>query len=532
MKNFVAKIHDRINEMGKIQEFICVCLLSGGLVFGILLLMGTMTCGWHLTDDHEFLRIIYCSKVEGRSFWDLLSEYTSVDLSFRFRPIYMPARVLSCYLFGDNLFLYYFMKALETFVSCVLLYYIGQQFANNKVVSFLFAAISLVGYQSVAWWKLGTHEMQGVLLLSISWLTLLWWLKKGKRVWEVVSIVSAVFMMLYKESFLALVPFILVFTVYYDFLLSKAEFTWTDLWRIIKKRCDYLIIIGVIFACLAGYFVFGIGVSGYDMSGDGSGGMLSAYWNGIVGSLGNNLKWYFRFGILFVAILLTYWDDLKKLWKEMVLVCVFAVPQVVIYGSVGFSGHYLLPLTIAFAMFFILGMLNWKSLSGKRRIAYFLGVLLLLGANGRAALREADYFRLRGEGITTAFETIQELSEENKDMKVLSCFDYNTEANLTLQYWMLNRGLDNLYYWKEDDNLIDVNYDGSYIVKDRTKTYTIDDMDIVIVHNREDRHWYYEPSLDLSDFTEIPCGTLTLFVRNHTGLEMPDIQIEGLRINF
>lgn len=532
MKNFVAKIHDRINGMSKVQEFIWVCLLSGGLVFGILLLMGTMTCGWHLTDDHEFLRIIYCSKVEGRSFWDILSEYTSIDLSFRFRPIYMPARVLSCYMLGDNLFLYYLMKALETFASCVLLYYVGQQFANNKIASFLFAAISLVGYQSAAWWKLGTHEMQGVLLLSISWLSLMWWLKKGKRVWEVVSIVSAFFMMLYKESFLALVPFIMVFTVYYDFFLSKSEFTLANLWRIIKRRWDYLIIVGAIFACLAGYFVFGIGVSGYDMSGDGSQGMLSTYWNGIVGSLEDNLKWYVRFGILFMAIMLTYWDELKKRWKEILLVSIFAVPQLVIYGSVGFSGHYLLPLTIAFSMFFILGTLNWKSLSGKRRMVYFLGVLLLLGANGRAALREADYFRLRGEGITTAFETIGELSEENRDIKVLSCFGYNTEANLTLQYWLLNRGIDNLYYWREDEKSIDVNYDGSYIIKDMTETYKIDDMDIVITHNREDRHWYYEPTLDLSDFTEIPCGTLTLFVRNNKGLEIPEIQIEALKINF
>lgn len=532
MKNFIAKLNNKINEMSKLQELIWVCILSAGLVFGVLLLMGTMTCGWHLTDDHEFLRIMYYSKVEGRSFWDILVEFISRDLSIRFRPIYMPARVLSCYIFGENLFLYYVMKALETFVSCVLLYYIGQQFANNKIASFLFAAISLVGYQSAAWWKLGTHEMQGVLLLSISWLSLMWWIKKGKKVWEVVSIVSAVLMMLYKESFLALVPFIMVFTVYYDLLISKSEFTLANLREIIKKRWDYLIIVGLILACLACCFVFGTGVSNYDMSGDSSGGMLSAYWSGIVGSLEGNLKWHFRFGILFVAILLTYWDDLKKQWKEILIVSIFAAPQLVIYGNVGFSGHYLLPLTIAFSLFFILVTLNWKSLSGKRRIVYFLGILLLLGANGRVALREADYFRMRGEGITTAFETIRELSEENKDIKVLSCFGCNTEANYTLQYWLLNRGIDNLYYWNEDENLIDVSFDGSFIVKENTEIYGIDDMDIVIMHNKEDRHWYYEPIMDLSDFTEIPCGTLTLFVRNDKNLEIPDIEIEGLRINF
>lgn len=531
MKKIVETVRSRIERMDKKQEFISVCILSGFLVFGILLVTGVMTSGWHLNDDHEFLRMIYRAKIEGKSFCQIVTEFTRRDMFNRFRPLYMPARVLSCYLFGENLLLYYIMKAVETYVSCILLYYVGRQLIDSKMASFLFAAVSLVGYQSVSWWKLGTHEMQGVLLLAISWLSLMWWIKKDKRIWEVVSIISAVLMMLYKESFLIMAPFIMVFAVYYEIWLSKAEFSVASAWEAVKKRKSYLLFVFVFFLLFAFYFVFGVGIGGYDMSGGSQEGFLSEYWNGITGSLENNLKWYFRFGVLFVAILLTYWENLKKLWVEMLVVCVFLLPQLVVYGRVGFSGHYLLPLTIVFSLFFVLWTWDQKFLSGKRRVVYLLGILLLLAANGRVALREGDYFRLRGEGITTAFETIRELSEENEEVKVLSCFDRNTEANMTLQYYLLDHGIDNLYYWIEEENTIDVNYKGASMTSKR-EACEFDDIDVIIAHNKEDRHWYYDPEFDFSDFTEFPCGTMTLYIRNSAGFDMPQIQVEGLKINF
>lgn len=532
MKQIVSKVNEMLSKMSKGQELLLVSILSIGYVFGILLWMETITCGWHLTDDHEFLRMVYYSQTEGKSFWDLCKEFTLRDVSFRFRPLYMPARVFSVFMFGENLLAYYIMKALEVVASCILLYYVGRQMSDSKVVSFLFSLISLTGYQSVSWWKLGTHEMQGTVLFAISWLTLMWWIKSNKKVWAIVSVVSAIPMMLYKESYMALVPFLMLFAICYDHYINKVELSWATLWGTIKKRSIYLISIGFFLLLFAGYFVFIIGFDGYDMSGGDSDGFLSAYWNGVSKSLEENLKWYFRFGVLFVAILLTYWEDLKKRWQELVVICVFVLPQVVIYGNVGFSGHYLLPLTIAFALFFVLWTWDWKVLSGKRRWLYALGILLVLASNGRVALREADYFRLRGEGITTALETVRDLSLQKEDVKVLSAFENNTEANMTFQYWLLNRGIDNMYYWSEDTKTIDVGYNNAQIVRDDTGTYTIDDMDVVVAHGHDDRHWYYDPTFDKSDFTEIPCGTLILYVRNNAGLEIPQIQIQGLKINF
>lgn len=521
-----------IKELGKKQEFVLICILSAGLVFGIMLLTGTMNCGWHLTDDHEFLRWIYMWDKEGYSFWQVLSGVMKEDLQIRFRPIYMPARVLSCYIFRDNLICYYIMKALETYASAIVLYYLGRQMVWNKAICFMFSTVSIVGYQSVAWWKLGTHEMQSVLLLAVSLLTLIWGIQKSRKSWFIVSVISAIFMMLYKESFLALVPFMLCFAIYYDCKYKKKEIAWRNILDSIKELRKYLLAMSVIFVGLCVAFLLLIGGNGYDMASAGETSLVEGYYNGIVDSLKNDLKWYWRFGILFVAVLLTYWEQIKRRWAEIGLFVIFTVPEIAIYGRVGFSGHYVLPEAIGISLFFIIGVWSWKILSGKRRVIYVTGILLLLAANGRVALREADYFRYRGEGITTAFETIYDLTEEKNDLKVLSCFGSNAEANMTLQYWLLNKGIDNVYYWDEETETIQNNYEYAPVKRDDDEMCDMSDIDVIIMHNREDRHWGYDPSIDFSEFDIVQSGTLTLGVRKDAGLNVPGVNVEGLRINF
>ena len=207
------------------------------------------------------------------------------------------------------------------------------------------------------------------------------------------------------------------------------------------------------------------------------------------------------------------------------------MPQFVIFGQTGLGERYILPSSIGFALFFAVIIPKWKPLSGKRRIVYTIGLYLLLAAHGRVALREADYFRYRGESVNTMLETVLELSEN--DTKVLSCLRPNEEGNLTINYWMLVHGYDNVYYWTEEEELInqicDINLK---YPEEKWEEQSFADMDIVVLYNQEDRHWCYTPSLDMSDFTEVKCGTLTIYIRKDSGITVPDIKIEGLRINF
>ncbi len=156
-----------------------------------------------------------------------------------------------------------------------------------------------------------------------------------------------------------------------------------------------------------------VGLHNYGNVGLDANSPLSEYTNGIRISFQKDLKWYRRFGILFCLILLTYWDYLKKLWKEILLT------------------------------------------------------------------------------------------------------------------------IENVYYWTEESGSITKEcdatrwYDESYY-----EEQNFEDMDIVVMYNEEDRHWCYEPGLDLSDFSEIPCGTLTMYVRNGSVKNVIKPQVEGLKIHF
>ena len=129
-------------------------------------------------------------------------------------------------------------------------------------------------------------------------------------------------------------------------------------------------------------------------------------------------------------------------------------------------------------------------------------------------------------------ETVLEISRE-KDVKVLSCLRPNEEGNLTMNFWMADHGFDNVYYWTEEDQSINQVWGvNSTFTEDRYVLQDFSDMDVVVMYNEEDRHWCYTPSLDLSDFMETKCGTLTLYIRKDSGITPVDMEVEGLKIHF
>lgn len=527
----LKKIYLKIETIDKRKELFVVVILSILMVLGITVGVGTITSGWHLVDDHEFLRWFYEMKYEGRSITNIIREWVARDLFWRYEPLYYMNRILSCAIFGLNSTAYSILKSIEIIISCVFLYYCGRLMGANKVYSFLFAAIALVGYQSPVWWKLGPQEAQCTMLFSVGFFCLLKWLNTSQNRWAAGSIVSFFLMCNYKESFIILIPFVILYILYYDLCKEDGKITWSRIWNNIKGRLWYYIVLSAIFVVLILFILIYVGVSDYDKVGLDASIPLTTYVEAFREALASDLKWFKRFGIVFCLILLTYWEELKKMWKEILLIAVFLVPQIVIFGQTGIQERYILPSSIAFSLFFIIMVPKKNILFGKRKILYQLCIVLLLMAHGRVALREADYFRYRGESVTTMLESVMEMSKG--EAKVLSCLRPNEEGNLTMNFWMANHGYDNVYYWTEDDRTINQVWGvNSTFTEDRYVFQDFDDMDIVVMYNQEDRHWCYTPTLDLSDFTEMKCGTLTIYIRNDSGITPVDTDIEGLRINF
>lgn len=529
--NGIKRLNKKIESIGKRQELFLVVLLSALMVFGIILGMGTLTSGYHLVDDHEFLEWIYQMQSQGKGVWELIIKQLRQDFTWRYEPAYYATRILSTRLFGVGLTGYSLVKAAEITISCIFLYYSGRRMGATKFYSFLFAALSLVGYQSAVWWKLGPQESQCTMFFAFGFYCMLRYLENNRKTWAILSIVLFFIMSNFKESFILLIPFLMMYVLYSELEKDGGALTWGKIWKCIRSRFWYLLTLGIIFLALVFVIVAFVGVNDYDMVGLDASIPLKVYVEALQGSFANDLKWYKRFGTLLILILLTYWEDLKKLWKEMLLIVSFLLPQLIIFGQTGLGERYILPSSIGAALFFVIIIPKWKPLSGKRRMVYVLSLWLLLAAHGRVALREADYFRYRGESVNTMLETVLELSDQ--DTNVLSCFRPNEEGNLTLNYWMLVHGYDNVYYWTEEEELInqvcDINL---WYPDERMEAQSFDDMDIVVMYNQEDRHWCYTPTLDLSDFIEMKCGTLSIYLRQDSGIMPVDIQIDGLRINF
>lgn len=476
------------------------------LVFGVVLGMGTLTSGFHLVDDWEFAKYVDWMTLENRSLWSCLKEAVGYDLTMRFRPLYYINRVLMAYVFGINLTAMSFIKAVEIVTALVLLYYCARQMKCNMAYAAMFSLTVMVGYQSAVWWKLGPQESYDMMMFALGFWLLLKWLRGVSKGYAIGSMGAFFLMSVYKEPYILLLPFVGLYVLYEE--MKGRQVTVRNLWEALKRRLPYLLFLGVIFVAEMILIVFVIGTNNYSYVGLDESVTLEQYIQVWSEAAHADLKWYVRFGILLFLILLTYWEQSKKLVWEVLLAAAVILPQCVSYSKTSIAERYILPCVLGFAFFFVVVGCNFRPLSGKRRIAYMLCLLLMLAAHGRVVLREAAYFTYRGESIKTMMESTLELVR-GTERKVLSCFAPNLEGNRTMYYWFRLQGYDEVFYWEEEENKINRSFGPR-----EDEQAAFEEIDVVVMYNQDDRHWCYEPSLDLTGFTERKCGTITMYVRD------------------
>ncbi len=501
----VQGFYKRLEKLDGRAEAILVWGFFSVLVFGVVLGMGTLTSGFHLVDDWEFAKYVDWMTLEGRSVADCLREAVGYDLTMRFRPLYYINRVLMAAVFGVNLTAMSVIKAAEIVAAFVLLYYCARRMRCNMVYAALFSLTVLTGYQSAVWWKLGPQESYDIMMFALGFWLMLKWLRTGRR-WYATASVGAFFLMsIYKEPFILLLPFVGLYVLYEE--MTGKKVTLSALWAAIRRRLPFLMALGLMFAAEMFLIVFVIGTNNYSYVGLDESVTLEQYAQAWALAAHTDLKWYVRFGWLFILLFLTYWEHAKKLGWEILLAFSIILPQCVSYSKTAMTERYLLPAVLGFAFFFVIVGCNFRPLSGKRRIAYVLCLFLMLAAHGRVVLREAAYFTYRGESIRTMMDSTLALVK-GTDKKVLSCFAPNLEGNRTMYYWFRLQGYDEVFYWEEEENRINRSFGPR-----EDEQAAFEEIDVIVMYNRDDRHWCYEPSLDLSGFTEKVCGTITMYVR-------------------
>ncbi len=520
------------------REVVMVSILGAALIFLPGFFLGTITSGLHLVDDHEILGYVY-NYNNGMTLPELVSYSVRSDIVNRFRPLYMAVKALLIPMFGDNLIGYELLKAFESLVAFIFIYLNARNFRPyhlSKLGSFAFTITVFLGYQSSIWWKLGTHEIQGILLFSVGFFLLQKYIETAKKGYLVIAVILFEMMIFYKENLFLLIPFVGLYVFYID--LDNNELTLKGLWAAIKKRLLIYIVLLLLMAQTLYGCLFIINPNEYK---GGTYNLKSDMFNAEAWgtSFHSDLKWLLRFGLLFTIILLSYFKKIKKYWKEFILGIIIILPQVLIYASIGMTERYIVPASVGFAYIFVYIPFATGILRKWRKKVYIVGLILLTLAHGRVMLREADYYRFRGNGVQTAADFIVDTSMSYPDVKILSTLEY-FESNKTLELYSMIRDVDRIYFYHSyHDNMYDpyINrmYDGWNTLSGEDDFHSIsqlNEFDVIIMYSDEDRHYTSKPQIDTSDFEAKRYGTLDVYVRNGSGINFPDSGIEPLKINF
>lgn len=512
LKSICEKTKRKIDAMSKKQEVIIIIAFYSVIVLLTFLIMRLFNCGYHLVDDKDFLYYNDLIKVGGKSLGEVINEVFWQDMSYRFRPIWTLVRLFTSLMFGINLLPYTIMRIIELLIGMVTLHSIARRRHNSFWASLFFVLISYVGYQSCNWWKLGTPEIRAVMVFAVGFWCLLKYLDEKKKCFAVLSILVFVNLCMSKENFILLIPFVMLYIVYYDLQENRISTSWKTVCESIKKYRVLLIFLALMFVLPIAYILTHLSTDVVSL--DGSGGVSESIEINKK-ALQTDLKWFARFGVLFVAIMLTFWDNLKKMWKEILLTLAFVLPQIAIYFAAGITERYILPFSLGYAYFFVLVAWRKGFLKGARRVIYVVGIILLLLAHTRVALREAEYYRLRGNSTQTMLDTVVNLSKENPGIKVLSCLYPNIEGDNTIYYYERWYGLDNMYVWVYDEetvNSCELRFYNDMFATHPTE-YKPTDMDVIVAYNHDDRHWCHDVEFDVSEYEKIKCGTLDIYVK-------------------
>ncbi len=514
-----------------IIEWLIVLLAAAALVLGVTIGLGTMFSGWHLVDDHQFFQYIYRMKYQGQSLLDVIISELKRDYysQHRARLLFYPLRVPQAYLFGLDSRLYEILKAVEAIIALVMLYFSARELSLSRCASALFSLTSFCGPQSAVWWKLGTPQLQATMFFAVGFYFMVRYLKYQGKTNSIISIFFYVLMANCHESYIVFIPFLILFVIYYGYKEAGdgVKVSVKTIWEMAAKRLGYVIALCLIFASLMVYIVFFLGVNEY---GSVEVGMpLSegiANWTGSL--IEGDLKFYWWFGIVLVILLATFYEKVKKLWMEMIMFAVIIIPQLLLYEKEGFYERYLLPLVVGWALFFVVAVYGNEVLSGKRKLAYtavlFAMTLLLI----RGVVIEADYYRFRGESVTAMLG--EALEVENEGMVVANALGIaNPEADQTVQCWLLANGQKDSLYWNENvGQLKEITQTASK--SEASQSHDMSEVDLFIAYNRNDRHFTIDPSVDLSAYNYVRCGSIDLFYSDRAYSALTQDRLDAMKV--
>lgn len=369
---FNAQMITAINSKLTISNTEYGLILSGILGIFLFLFGPALYAEFYIIEDHQLVdgRLMGISDLFNRIVGD-------INAFQRFRPGYWLYITLGGKLFGTNPHLWHAAAILWGVVTCFLFYItlrkIGADIASSTVFVLL---ILLSGNQNWVWLNLIPQETIGMLFTAIAvWAVVIASQKRASSPWDILGLVAMASAGLVKESFVVLIPAILMLRL----ICQKrgADETWLEV--IGKLRLplasgavifviQIVVVMSVFMSNLEGYSATASGVSWESIS-------FMRYLK-IFSALTLSWKLIIVAGMIIWLYLLLYKKHARPfLYGGSVTFVAWIVPQVVLYSN-GLNERYLFPAIVGIAAAIGLGL---SLLLRDRRLwpLWIVGVLAL-----------------------------------------------------------------------------------------------------------------------------------------------------------
>ncbi|MFA5927132.1 MAG: hypothetical protein WCT32_02420 [Patescibacteria group bacterium] len=416
----------KISVLVRDYPFVSALVLFSAFWFLVFVLSGSLFSGFHYIDDHEIIRIKR-DLLSDNSFWKVASAWIREDLysTGRFRPFYFFHRVLEARLFGDNFVIWSLYTGLLATLTSSFMFVFAKKIGLSMIESALFVLVALVGVQASIWWRLGPNETIGMFFLSASLLLAAAASRvAGARrqiIIEVTFVISAVLMSMSKESFVLLLPFIVLARILIEKILTQAS---------PQKVARHTILGAVLLLVLFGWEIWFIrAVVGTDATG--YAGVDSSNLGGFLATLFSLVKMGGYYLVLLIGLILAKWsgrtregEGHKFLNFSVVAVFVLAMlPQAYLYAKSGVYERYLLPGLIGMALAGAM-LLKYIRTSGARPLLYSFVtglIIVCLVRQSFTMMVEARVFAFRGKSLNESFRAIS--SQTGQDDMILVAAD-------------------------------------------------------------------------------------------------------------
>ena len=410
-----------------------ILLLMGVAIFVFLAMTGTLTSGYHLTDDHEILRI--ADELRSESMVSAAVRWITRDLAMRFRPVFYVHRIMEAKVWGPHLIRWSVWTAILAFATFAF-FYLGMRKLDFSVIeSLLFVGLALVGPQAGVWWRLGVAETIGIFFLGAAFYFMIS-NEKHHVFYTALFCLSLIFSSWSKESFAVAAPAFVVFKVWYDkdnlHLSTKAA--------LLKNMLLAVPLALVLAGLLYVVFVTGTNQLGYA-------GVDRDVFSIVIGSLKiikNSLGRYFVMAAVALFFIFYAYRDktaltsrLAKLIRPAIFTALVVLPNLVLYAKSGMFRRYLLPSTIGMA-FFCISLLRIVHRYQDRRLFKFLIILLVPVFWGTVGdmLDHARSFAAEGRKTERMLSTVVQNSDEKTNILFVGNPFRDYERSFSLDFYL------------------------------------------------------------------------------------------------